>query len=58
MMASIMSKQASAGMDPNADLPYDPKKYGAGSNNMGSGAGPAIPFKHWNWFKMSRVDFD
>jgi hypothetical protein len=28
-----------------ADLPYDPKKYG--NNNMGSGAGPAPPFRNW-----------
>lgn len=28
-----------------ADLPYDPKKYG--NNKMGSGAGPAPPFRNW-----------
>jgi len=44
MMEDILAKQADAGMNPMAGLPYDPKKYG--QNKMGSGSGPPIPFKH------------
>ena len=42
LMAEIMAK---AGKDsPLAGLPYDPNKYG--KNPMGSGAGPAPPFRN------------
>jgi hypothetical protein len=34
-----------------ADLPYDPKKYG--NNKMGSGAGPAPPFRNWFCYYIS-----
>ena len=44
LMASILEKQAAAGMNPMAGLPYDPKKYGQSS--MGSGSGPAPPFRN------------
>jgi len=39
-----LAKQADQGMNPMAGLPYDPDKYG--KNKMGSGSGPAIPFKN------------
>jgi hypothetical protein len=32
------------GQNMMADLPYDPKKYN--NNKMGSGAGPAPPFRN------------
>ena len=38
-----MAKQP-PGSNPMAGLPYDPKKYN--QNTMGSGAGPAPPFKN------------
>lgn len=43
MYNEIMAKQSAQGMNPMADLPYDPEKYG--TNKMGSGAGAPIPFK-------------
>ena len=33
------------GGNPMEGLTYDPKKYG--TNKMGSGSGPAPPFKNW-----------
>jgi len=44
MIADIMAKQTEAGANPMAGLPYDPQKYG--QNKMGSGAGPAPPFRN------------
>ena len=44
LMAQILAKQSAAGMNPMAGLPYDPKKYG--QNTMGSGGGPAPPFRN------------
>lgn len=44
LMEEVMAKQAAAGMNPMAGLPYDPDKYG--KNKMGSGGGPAIPFRN------------
>ena len=35
-----------------AGLTYDPNKYG--TNKMGSGSGPAIPFKNWVGFIFER----
>jgi len=43
-MAEMMAKQSDMGANPMAGLPYDPKKYG--TNSMGSGSGPAPPFKN------------
>ena len=43
-MAEMMKKQTEAGNNPLASLPYDPEKYG--KNAMGSGSGPAIPFRN------------
>lgn len=40
----IMRKAQENGTNPMAGLPYDPSKYG--SNKMGSGSGPAIPFRN------------
>ena len=41
-MADMMAKMDPS-QNPNAGLPYDPEKYG--KNKMGSGSGPAVPFK-------------
>ena len=43
MMQEFMAK-ADPSTNPMAGLPYDPAKYG--QNKMGSGAGPAPPFRH------------
>mmetsp|Transcript_1182 Transcript_1182/g.2164 ORF Transcript_1182/g.2164 Transcript_1182/m.2164 type:complete len:196 (-) Transcript_1182:43-630(-) len=40
----IMRKASENGSNPNASLPYDTSKYG--SNKMGSGSGPAPPFRN------------
>ena len=44
LMAEMMAKQAESGNNMMAGLPYDPEKYG--KNKMGSGSGPAPPFKN------------
>lgn len=44
LMQEMLAKQSDSGMNPMAGLPYDPQKYG--QNKMGSGAGPAPPFRN------------